>query len=56
MGQKSHRELVDASSFHGQAPDCFGTLRQHVIICNECSKQFDCLKKYNLHKIIFEHA
>ncbi len=56
MGQESHKGQLDASSFHEGPPDCFGTLRQHVIVCNECSKQFDCLKKYNSRETPLQHA
>jgi hypothetical protein len=49
MGQDAQERQLEASSILTRLPHCFGTLRQHVIVCNECSKQFECLQKYNSH-------
>jgi len=47
---------LDLASVHLARPRCFGTLRRHIIVCNECSKQYECMKEYNSHELLLSRA
>jgi hypothetical protein len=47
---------LDVASVHLVRPRCFGTLRRHIIVCNECSKQYECMKEYNSHELLLNRA
>ncbi|MEM2119039.1 MAG: hypothetical protein QW840_02830 [Candidatus Bathyarchaeia archaeon] len=55
-GEKQKKKLIELCSARLENPHCFGTLRQHVIICNECSKQYECIQEYTSHKLLLAHA
>jgi hypothetical protein len=50
------KRQLEVPSVHMRRPHCFGKLKQHIIVCNECSKQLECLQKYNLHELPLRHA
>jgi hypothetical protein len=56
MNQQTQRRKLEALRVHVRVPHCFGTLKQHIIICNECSKQFECLQEYKTHELLLQHA